>query len=113
FFTKQNLLLFLIFFAALLIRTIDLTNLPQGFHVDEAKVGWNAYSILKTGADDWGHHFALHYNTFGDWRPTGIFYLSIPAIQLLGLSVFSVRLTGALFGVGCVIAIYFLTVLLT
>lgn len=98
----------LIFLLALILRTWKLAQLPDGFHVDEAKVGWNAYSILKTGADDWGHKFPLHYNTFGDFRPTGYFYLTIPSILVFGLNEFAVRFPGALFGALTVVSLYLL-----
>ena len=95
-----------IFLFALIIRTWDLNNTPSGFHADEAKVGWNAYSFLKTGADDWGNKFPLHYNTFGDFRPTGIIYLTVPSIAIFGLNEFAVRLPGALAGALTVVILY-------
>ncbi|MBI4028864.1 MAG: glycosyltransferase family 39 protein [Candidatus Blackburnbacteria bacterium] len=97
-FLKKHRWIILIFLLGLILRTWKLAELPSGFHVDEVKVGWNAYSILKTGADDWGHKFPLYYNSFGDFRPTGYFYLTIPSILIFGLNEFAVRLPGALFG---------------
>ena len=40
--------------------------------------------MLKTGADDKGNKFSLYYNTFGDYRPTGIFYFTMPSIYVFG-----------------------------
>ncbi|MBI2591006.1 MAG: glycosyltransferase family 39 protein [Candidatus Blackburnbacteria bacterium] len=107
-FLKKHKWIFLIFLLALFLRTWKLAGLPDGFHVDEVKAGWNAYSILKTGADDWGHKFPLYYNSFGDFRPTGYFYLTIPSILIFGLNEFAVRFPGALFGALTVISMYFL-----
>jgi 4-amino-4-deoxy-L-arabinose transferase-like glycosyltransferase len=95
-----------VFLLALILRLFKLGIYPVGFHIDEVKVGWNALSILKTLHDDQGHLLPLYYNTFGDFRPTGIFYLSIPAIAVFGNSVFAVRLTSSFFGALTIFPIY-------
>ncbi len=100
--------LFLIFLLALVLRVYKLGNFPVGFHVDEVKVGWNALSILKTGKDDRGNIFSLYYNSFGDFRPTGIFYTAIPSIILFGRNEFAVRFPSALLGALTVFPLYFL-----
>ncbi len=109
----SNRKLILIFVLALLIRTWKLSTYPLGFHADEVRVGWNAWSILKTGADDRGNHFALYYNTFGDYRPTGIFYITIPSLFLFGINEFATRLPSALLGALTVFPLYFLAEKLT
>lgn len=108
-FHKKNIffLLGLIFLLALLLRTYKLDSVPYGFHVDEAKVAWNAYSILKTGRDDKGNFLPMYYDSFGDFRPTGLIYLTIPSIAILGNTVFAVRLPYAFFGALTTLAIYF------
>lgn len=98
--------LFLIFLLALVLRIYKLGTFPVGFHADEARVAWNSLSILKTGADDRGNKLALYYNTFGDFRPTGIFYATIPSIAIFGRSEFAVRLPSALLGALSVIPLY-------
>lgn len=97
-----------IFVLALFLRFWHLTSLPSGLHVDEVKVGWNAYSLFLTGRDDWWHAFPLHYDTFGDQRPTGLFYASVPALAAFGLNEFAVRFTPAVFGSLAVLAVFFL-----
>lgn len=106
FFTRPLVLIFLL---ALFLRLFQLNNFPVGFHNDEVKAGWNAYSILKTGLDDRGNKLALYYNSFGDYRPTGIFYTIIPSLALFGKSEFAVRLPSALFGALTILVLYFLT----
>ncbi|MBI2268387.1 MAG: hypothetical protein HYU80_02985 [Candidatus Blackburnbacteria bacterium] len=96
-----------IFLLAFFLRTYKLAELPVGFHADEVRVGWNAYSILKTGRDDWGNRLPLYYNTFGDFRPTGYFYLTIPSIIAFGTTEFAVRFPGALFGALTIVSLYF------
>jgi len=104
--SRQIKILLLIFLIALFLRTYRLSTFPFGFHADEVRVGWNAYSILKTGKDDRGNKLALYYNTFGDFRPTGIFYLTIPSIAVFGTNEFAVRFPSALFGALTVIPLY-------
>lgn len=91
---------------ALILRIFKLGEFPIGFHVDEVKIGWNALSILKTGMDDGGNKLPLYYNSFGDYRPTGIFYLTIPSIIVLGNNIFAIRLPSALFGALTIFPLY-------
>jgi 4-amino-4-deoxy-L-arabinose transferase-like glycosyltransferase len=105
---KQHKVLFLIFLLAFFLRVWQLGTFPDGFHIDEVKVGWNAYSILKTGLDDRGNKLALYYNSFGDFRPTGIFYITIPSIIVFGLNEFAVRFPSAILGALTVFPLYFL-----
>jgi len=91
----------------LFLRFYRLDTFPAGFHVDEVKAGWNAYSLFKTGRDDWLHAFPLHYDTFGDQRPTGFFYAAVPAVAAFGLNEFAVRFTPALFGSLGIVGIFF------
>lgn len=98
-----------IFVSALLLRLYRLGEFPYGFHVDEVKVAWNSLSIFKTGLDDHNNFLSLYYNSFGDYRPTGIFYLTIPSIAIFGRSEFATRFPEALLGALSVIPIYYLT----
>ncbi len=96
--TFQTKSIFIIFVFAFFLRLINLGSFPVGFHSDEARVGWNAISIAQTGHDDWGNFLPLYYNTFGDYRPAGIIYATIPSILLFGRTEFAVRFPSALFG---------------
>lgn len=97
-----------IFLLALVLRIYQLGDFPYGFHVDEAKVAWNSLSILKTGRDDKNSLFSLYYNSFGDYRPNGIFYITVPSIALFGNTEFATRFPVALFGALTIFPIYFL-----
>ncbi len=109
-FNKKNIFfvsLGLVFLVAFCLRIYKLGSVPYGFHIDEVKVGWNAYSILKTGMDDKGNKFPLYYDSFGDFRPAGLIYLTIPSIAVFGNSVFGVRFPFALVGASTTIVIFF------
>lgn len=101
--------IFWIFLLALFLRLFKLGEFPVGLHVDEVKVGWNAFSILKTGLDDHGNFFSLYYDSFGDYRPAGVFYTAIPFILIFGKTIFAIRFSSALIGAMTVIPLYLLT----
>lgn len=103
------LLLCAVFIAAFLLRTIKLSEYPAGFQIDEASLGYNAYSILKTGKSEAGIKLPLYIDTFGDNRPTGYNYVDVPFIAMFGLTVFATRLPGALFGALLVFPVFLIS----
>lgn len=107
-----TLLLTVIFAAAVFVRTIHLSNYPAGFHIDEASLGYNGYSILLTGMSDEGKKFPLYVDMFGDNRPTGYHYLTAIPTLFFGLSEFSTRLPSAIFGALTVFPFFLLAMLL-
>lgn len=104
----MNWKLLLIVCIAFVVRIYSLGNIPVGIHGDEASIGYNAYSLLKTGKDQNGNVLPLVIDQFGDYRPAGYHYLDIPFVALLGLNEWALRLPSALFGIGMVALIYFL-----
>jgi 4-amino-4-deoxy-L-arabinose transferase-like glycosyltransferase len=86
-----------------------LDLIPSGLYVDEAVVGYNAYSILKTGKDEYGKFFPIAFRFFGSYTPPLLVYLLAPLIGLFGLNLFSVRLISAVSGV---LAVWLLLVFL-
>ncbi len=80
-----------------LLRFYKLGIVPDGFHRDEAFLGYNAYSLLKTGKDMSGKLLPLHFESF-IYSPGGYSYASIPFIAIFGLDEFSTRFASAFFG---------------
>lgn len=104
----RNRLLLGILAVAFLLRIVGLTNHPAGFTQDEASFGYDAYSILKTGKDQWGEFLPITLRSFGDFKMPLYSYLTIPFIALLGLNEFAVRLPNAILGSFAVLVVYFL-----
>lgn len=102
----EKLLLSLIFALALFLRLYKLGQFPVGFLWDEAALGYNAYSILKTAKDEYGQFLPLIFKSFGDYKPGFYVYLTVPSIALLGLNEMATRLPSALFGSLAVLAVY-------
>ncbi len=103
-------ILAIIFAAALFLRFYKLSEFPVGFHIDEASLGYNGYSLLLTGKDENNKILPLYVDMFGDNRPSGYHYLTVLPIKILGLNEFSTRLPAALFGSLTIFAIFFLVV---
>ncbi len=101
-------LLFFIILLAAGLRLYALTRYPGGFNADEAAIGYNAYSLLKTGHDEHGAAWPLVFKSFGDYKAPLYFYIVLPFVASMGLTELAVRLPSALFGVATVVLIYFL-----
>lgn len=104
---KIKIFLVIIFIVGILLRLYRLGEVPVGLHRDEAFLGYNAYSILKTGADMSGNFLPLHIKSFL-FSPALYSYFSIPFINIFDLSIFSVRFASALFGSLTILVTYFL-----
>ena len=106
---KTLIFLFLIVVIGSFLRLYKLSEFPPSLNWDEASHGYNAYSILKTGADEWGKKFPLlSFRAFGDYPLPLNLYLTAPFIFFLGLSEFSIRLPHAILGIFTIISTYFL-----
>lgn len=103
---RYKILLFLILFLALFLRTIHLTTNPIGLNQDEAVNGYDAYTLGKTLMDHHGNFLPPLLQSFQDWGSTFLTYFTIPFVQVLGLSVGSIRLAVAILGVGSVMLFY-------
>ena len=101
------LLLAIVVFAAVL-RIWGIGQFPAGLNADEAAIGYNAYSLIQTGKDEYGNWFPLSFTSFGDYKPGLYFYIVLPFVATFGLNEFAVRLPSALLGIGTIILIYFL-----
>jgi len=103
---KTTVLLILILLFSAIIRLYRLGEIPEGFHSDEAAFGYNAYSLLKTGKDEYGNTFPLILKSFGDYKGAIYAYLSIPFVAFWGLNEFSSRVVSAIIGTLLVFVVY-------
>ena len=105
----RQLTLILIILFAIFIRCYQLGTVPAGLINDEADIGYDAYSILHTGRDQWNTFLPLtSFKGFGDNRPVLYAYFVIPSIAIFGATPLGIRFPSAVFGILSVIAIYFL-----
>lgn len=94
--------------VAVIVRFWQLGIVPPSPDWDEAALGYNAYSVLKTGRDEYGTWFPLTLRSFDDYKPPLYMYLAVPSVALFGLETWAVRLPSAVAGVLAVIGTYFL-----
>ena len=80
----SKLAFFLILLLAFILRFYKLGEVPPHLDWDEASNAYNAYSILKTGRDEYGDFLPLSNRSFDDYKPALYSYLAIPPITLFG-----------------------------
>src|SRR3989344_4388137 len=103
---STRFLLTLICILFLFTRLYKISEIPASVYWDEASIGYNAYSILKTGKDEWGDFFPLHFRAFGEFKLPVFIYSTLLFIKIFGLNEFSIRFTSVLFSLGAVILTY-------
>ena len=106
---KSLIILLGITLIGLALRFWKLDQYPVSLNWDEVSHGYNAFSILKTGRDEWGNIFPLIFRAFGDYKLPVYIYLTVIPVLLFGLNAFSVRFISALAGTLAIPGIYFLT----
>ncbi len=111
---KTLIVLALIVLIGGILRLFKLSSFPVSLNWDEVSHGYNAYSILKTGADEWGRVLPIfNFRAYGDYPLPLNLYLTIPFVFFLGLTEFSIRFPHALLGILTIISTYFLASRLT
>jgi 4-amino-4-deoxy-L-arabinose transferase-like glycosyltransferase len=105
---KNWIILALIVLIGAFFRFYRLGTIPEGFFSDEAAVGYNAYSLVKTGKDEFGKPWPLFFTSFGEGKLPLYVYQAVPTVWLLGPTELAVRLPGAFFGTLTVLVWFFL-----
>ncbi len=106
--TKHTIILIAIIALAAFLRLWQLGVVPVSPDWDEAALGYNAYSILKTGKDEYGTYLPRALRSYDDYKPPLYTYLTIPSVYAFGLNVWAVRLPSAIMGILAVAGVYFL-----
>ncbi len=108
-FFQKNYIFVLAVILAAVLRFSWLSYTPPSLNWDEVSHGYNAYSILKTGKDEWGQFFPItNFRAYGDYPLPLNLYLTIPFVAAFGLNETAIRLPHVILGVLTVIATYFL-----
>ncbi|HAU65294.1 MAG: hypothetical protein UU02_C0037G0003 [Candidatus Woesebacteria bacterium GW2011_GWA1_40_43] len=96
--TKTKLILIIILITLLggFLRFYKNYQNPVSLTVDEVAFGYNAYSVLKTGRDEYGKFMPLTFKSVGDYKNPFPIYSMVPSIAIFGLNEFSVRFPTAL-----------------
>lgn len=100
--------LFSVVLLAFVLRFYQITQNPPALNWDEISIGYNAYSVLKTGRDEWNQSFPVHFKAYGEYKLPVQVYASIPGIRLFGLNELGVRITPVVYGTATVLVMFFL-----
>jgi 4-amino-4-deoxy-L-arabinose transferase-like glycosyltransferase len=106
-FSDERRVVAVLLLLSLFLRFWDLGS-THPLSEDEAAIGYEAYSILKTGKDTHGVAIPFLFEAAGDNKLPLSVYSTIPFVGLLGLSKFAVRLPAVLMGVASVLLVYLL-----
>ncbi len=105
---KTYITLFLIVILSFCLRFYKVTEDPPALNWDEVSIGYNAYSVLKTGKDEWSEPFPLHFKAYGEYKLPVQIYASIPGIYFFGLNELGVRITPVVYGTLTILVMFFL-----
>ncbi|MEW6202418.1 MAG: glycosyltransferase family 39 protein [bacterium] len=104
-------LLVLIVASSFFIRVYRLGENPPALFIDEASVGYNAYSILKTGRNEFGKFLPIFARAFGiNFHNPVYLYSTVASVKFFGLNEFAVRLPAAIFGAAAVLFTFLLAI---
>src|SRR3989338_2535098 len=96
--SKSSFLILIIVLIGFFVRFYKITSSPEGLYIDETSIGYNAYSIIKTGHDEHGKFMPLFFEAFGEYK-LPVYVYSVVFVQLfIGPSDLSVRLPAVIFG---------------
>jgi len=101
--------LILLILLGAFFRLIYIYQFPPSLNWDEVSLGYNAYSLLKTGRDEWGSILPTIFRAYGDFKLPGYIYSAIPSISIFGLNPLGVRFPSIVSGILMIAAVYLLS----
>lgn len=81
------------------LRLYKLSSAPPAMNWDEASYGYNAYSLWKTGKDEYGTTLPTSIRSFDDYKPPLYAYATAPIVGIFGLNELNTRLVSAISGI--------------
>ena len=105
--------IFLIIAVSFFLRCYKIDKSPPGFYADETSIAYNAYSILKTGRDEYNISFPIFFRAFGDNKNPIFIYSLVPLIAISDLNVKTIRMGSALWGSLGILSLFWLAKTIT
>jgi 4-amino-4-deoxy-L-arabinose transferase-like glycosyltransferase len=103
---NQIFILIAIIILGFFLRFIDVSNDPPGLYIDEVSIGYNAYSVLTTGKDQFGIPYPLWFRSFGDFKMPLYIYSVVGTMAVFGKTELAVRLPSVLAGTLTILILY-------
>lgn len=88
----------IILLLGLFFRLSSIELSPPSLNWDEISHGYNAYSILSTGKDEWGKTLPLIFRAYGDFKLPVYIYTTVLSVAIFGINTLAVRLPSILAG---------------
>jgi len=82
---KQIILILVLIFSCF-FRLFSITNLPPALNWDEVSHGYNAFSLLQAGKDEWGANSPVIFRAYGDYKLPVYIYLTAISEKIFGVS---------------------------
>ena len=91
------------------LHLFRIGEIPNGFYIDESSIGYKAWSIAETGADEYGIRYPVFFKCFDIYYhdPVVIYFL-VPMVETFGLEKWVIRFPSAFFLIMASIAFFFL-----
>lgn len=105
---KRCIWIVLIVLLAGFLRFYRIAEVPPALNSDEVAIGYNAYSILKTGRDEYKTPYPITFRSFDDYKMPVYVYLTAGSMKIFGFGDFAVRFPSALFGTLTILMTYLL-----
>ena len=102
----RKIVLISIIALASILRLWNISQVPPSASLDEASITYNAYSVLKTGVDEFGDFPLVSQRGYDDWRRSTYLLMVVPFTAILNLSTYSARLPAALLSILTVLATF-------
>lgn len=102
------ILLFAIVSLGAMLRLYHLGSVPPSPDWDEVSLAYNAHSLFTTGRDEYGNFLPAVLRSYNDYKPAFYAYMSIPSVEIFGLTSFAIRLPSAVMGILAILIVYFL-----
>lgn len=102
----------IIFSCTVYLALVDIPHLsenPPGLSIDEAAIGYDAFTLLNTARDMHGTVLPVFFESLGDFKAPVFIYSSIAFIHFFGLTVTAVRVTSVAYAILSIILISLLS----
>lgn len=100
---RTKLIIISVILLGITLRIYEFGKIPAGIYVDEASHGYNAYSLLTTGKDEYGKQFPIFLRSFGTYASPLYSYLTIIPVALMDLNEISVRIVSLISGIALLV----------
>ena len=68
----------------LFTRLFRLSSLPEGMHIDEVSIGYNAWTLSQYGVDRYNVSFPIYFNNAGSGQSGLFIYIAAIISKIFG-----------------------------